>query len=108
MPKSTALRMVRSTVLMMVRPPGTAGDHEQATVPGHYRRRHARQHAFAGLGEIRRGSNQTVRRREIRRRVEVPHLVVEEKARTGHDDPRSVSVLERVGQRDGVAFGIHD
>ena len=77
-PKSTTLRIVCSTVLMMVRPPGLPGHHHEPAILRHDRRRHARQHPLAGLRQIGRRADEAARRREAGRGVEVAHLVVQQ------------------------------
>ena len=81
--------------------------HEQLAVPREDGRRHAREHPLARGGEVGLGADQPRAVGEAGAGVEVAHLVVQQEAAAGDDDLRSVAVLERVGERDRVAVGVH-
>ena len=75
-------------------PAGASGHHDEMAVLGDDRRRHAGEHSFAGLGEVRRRADQAGLGGQARSGVEVAHLVVEEEAGSGHDDFRAVGLLQ--------------
>ena len=86
-----------------------AGDHEQLAVLGEDRRRHARQHPLARLGEVRlrcRSSPSAVV--SSGPGIEVAHLVVQQEAGARHDDLHAIALLERVGHRHRVAVAVDD
>ena len=106
MPKSTTLRMVSSTVLMMVRPPGEPVT--MNSLPSRARIDGDMLDSIRLPGRARLGLRADVAALvgHLGRRVEVAHLVVEQEAGAGHDDARAVAVLERVGHRHGVALRV--
>ncbi len=71
------------------------------------RRRHRRQHPFAGLDRVRDSADQAIGVRRVRARRKIVHFVVQQKAGAFDDDLRTERQIQRRRARDRVAGGIH-
>ena len=82
------------------------GDH--ASVAQQQRRRHRRQHAFAGRDLVGAPADHPVEVRLPRTGAEVVHLVVEQEAGARHHHAVAEAAVERVGERDRAACAVDD